>query len=80
MKSQNVILDKSFKFAVDTVNLARRIQDDKKEYVLSKQLLKSGTSVGANVREAHNAESKRDFIHKMGIAQKECENFMTHIS
>ena len=47
-----------------------------KEYVISKQLLRSGTSVGANVREADNAESKADFIHKMGIAQKEADETM----
>lgn len=46
---------------------------DKKEYVLSKQLLRSGTSVGAMIREAQNAESKKDFIHKLAIAQKECD-------
>jgi four helix bundle protein len=45
----------------------------KKEYVMSKQLLRSGTSVGAMIREAQNAESKMDFVHKLGIAQKECD-------
>lgn len=45
----------------------------KKEYVLSKQILRSGTAIGALVREAQNAESKKDFIHKLGIAQKECD-------
>jgi four helix bundle protein len=45
----------------------------KKEFVISKQILRSGTSVGANYREAQNAESKSDFIHKLGIAQKECD-------
>jgi four helix bundle protein len=47
--------------------------DNKKEYVLSKQILRSGTSVGANIREAQNAESKMDFVHKLAIAQKECD-------
>jgi four helix bundle protein len=47
--------------------------DSKKEFILSKQILRSGTSVGANVREADNAQSKADFIHKLSIAQKECD-------
>ncbi len=63
MKDNNIIKDKSFKFAIRTVNLYKYLQQDKKEFVLSKQLLKSGTSVGANVREGLNAESKADFIH-----------------
>ena len=73
MKSRNIILDKSFDFAVEIVMTVKGLQKDKSEYILSKQLIRSGTSVGANVREAHNAESKKDFIHKMGIAQKECD-------
>ena len=56
---------KSFAFAVRVVNLYRFLCTDKKEYVLSKQLLRSGTAIGALVREAEQAESKRDFIHKM---------------
>ncbi len=69
----NVIRSKSFEFAVKAVKLARGLQEKKHEYILSKQLLKSGTSIGANVREGINAESKIDFIHKLGIAQKECD-------
>ena len=69
----NIVRDKSFAFAVRIVNLYKHLKNDKKEYVLSKQLLRSGTSVGANVREAVNAESKKDFIHKLAIAQKECD-------
>ena len=63
----------SFGFAVRVVNLYKYFVSDKKEFVLSKQLLRSGTAVGALVREAQNAESKADFIHKLGIAQKECD-------
>lgn len=63
---------KSFGFAVKTVNLYKYLCNDKKEFVLSKQLLRSGTAVGALVREAEHAESRADFIHKMAIAQKEC--------
>ncbi|MBP1638443.1 MAG: four helix bundle protein [Bacteroidetes bacterium] len=70
---KNVLRDKSFTFAVRTVNLYKYIIANKAEYVLSKQLLRSGTSIGANVREAQNAESRADFIHKLGIAQKETD-------
>ncbi len=68
---ENVVKNKSFAFAVRIVKLCRFLVDNKKEYVLSKQLLRSGTSVGAMVREAEHAESKADFKHKMAIAQKE---------
>jgi four helix bundle protein len=69
----NVIKTKSFQFAVATVKLYKDIQQMKHEFILSKQMVKSGTSIGANVREGINAESKLDFIHKLGIAQKECD-------
>lgn len=68
---ENVIKDKSFKFSIRIVKLYQYLQNNKKEFVLSKQLLRSGTSVGAMVREAEHAETKADFKHKMGIAQKE---------
>lgn len=71
--SKSIIKDKSFLFAKRIVMLYKYLIDDKKEFVLSKQLLRSGTAVGALVREAQNAESKMDFIHKLGIAQKECD-------
>ncbi len=71
MNTGNLIIDKSFELAVASVEKYKALSQNKKEYVLSKQLLKSGTSVGANVSEAVNAESKPDFIHKLGIAQKE---------
>lgn len=67
----NVVKNKSFDFAVRIVKLYKYLLEEKKEYVISKQLLRSGTSVGANVREAEHAESKNDFIHKLAIAQKE---------
>jgi len=63
---------KSFAFAVRVINLYKFLKKDKREFVMSKQLLRSGTAIGALVAEAVNAESKRDFIHKLGIAQKEC--------
>lgn len=59
-------------FAIRTVNLYKYLCQEKNEYVLSKQLLRSGTGVGALQREAEHAESKPDFIHKYAIAQKEC--------
>ncbi len=69
--SENIIVDKSFDFAVRIVNLNKYLNNEQKEYVLSKQLLRSGTSIGANVSEAERAQSKADFISKMSIALKE---------
>jgi len=69
---ENVVLSKSFLFAVRIVNLSK-VLIDRKEFVLSKQILRSGTSIGANAREAHNAESNADFIHKLAISQKETD-------
>jgi len=71
MKMDNLIKDKSFEFALEVVNLNKYLVTDKKEYVISKQLLRSGTSIGALVRESEHAESKADFIHKLSIALKE---------
>lgn len=70
---ENLIKDKTFAFAVRVVKLSRHLNDKKREYTISHQILKSGTSIGANVREAINGESKADFIHKLGIAQKEAD-------
>jgi four helix bundle protein len=70
MKKENIILDKTFDFALSIVHLYMQMVEQK-EYVLSKQLLRSGTSVGANVEEATAAISKRDFTAKMSIASKE---------
>lgn len=68
----NVVGDKSFAFAVMIVKLVKSIQDQKKEFVMTKQWLRSGTSIGENIKEGNNAESKADFIHKLSVAQKEC--------
>lgn len=65
--SKNVVKEKSFQFAIRIVKLYQCLVSEKKEYILSKQLLRSGTSVGAMVREAAHSESKADFIHKMAI-------------
>ena len=66
-----MIGEKSFQFAVRIVNLCRYLQQDKREFVLSKQLLRSGTSIGANVTEAKQAQSRADFVSKNAIALKE---------
>ena len=66
-----VLKDKSFKFAVRIVKLYKYMCDEKKEFILSKQVLRSGTSIGAMIREAEYSESHSDYIHKMAIAQKE---------
>ena len=69
-EKKNIIKEKSFSFALRIVKLCKVLQE-RKEFVISKQLMRSGTAVGALVREAEHAESKADFIHKMAIAQKE---------
>lgn len=68
---KNICVDKSFDFAVRIVNLANYLKNTKKEYTLSKQLLRAGTSIGANVSEAQRGQSKADFTAKMSIALKE---------
>ena len=68
---QNIIKEKSFLFALDVIKIYKFLSLEKKEFVLSKQMLRSGTSVGANVREAEHAQSKADFMHNLSIALKE---------
>ena len=70
MEKRNVIKEKSFLFAIEIVGLYK-VLAERKEFVLSKQVLRSGTSIGANVREAEHAQSKADFIHKLSISLKE---------
>ena len=70
---ESLIKEKSFQFAIRTVKMYSHLKEAKKEYVMSKQVLRSGTSIGANIREALNGESKADFIHKLAIAQKEAD-------
>jgi four helix bundle protein len=72
MEKQNVILDKSFQFALTIIEFCENLETQKK-YVIARQLLKSGTSIGANIRESQSCESKSDFIHKLKIAAKEAE-------
>ncbi len=70
MKTENKILEMSFDFSLQVIDLYKKLVE-RKEFVLSKQLLRSGTSVGANIQEATAAQTKRDFITKMSIASKE---------
>ncbi len=70
---ENAILTQSFSFAVRIVKLCTSLANDKKEFVLSRQLMKCGTSIGANVREAQQAQSKKDFLSKISIALKEAD-------
>jgi len=67
----SILRDKSFKFALRTIKLTKYLQNTHKEYILSKQILRSGTSIGALIREAQYAQSKADFLHKLTIALKE---------
>ncbi len=67
----NIIVQKSFYFAIRCVNLCKYLREDKKEYEMSKQLIRSGTSIGANVKEALRAQSKADFKSKLNISLKE---------
>ena len=71
--SNSIVVNKSYNFAVRIIKLYKYLSETKREFIISKQMLRSGTSVGANVRESQNAESDADFIHKLGIAQKECD-------
>lgn len=73
---ESILREKSYSFALRIVKLYQHLANDKHEYVMSKQLLRSGTLIGANIEEAGQAQSKPDFIHKLSIAQK--ESFETH--
>lgn len=70
--SESIMLEKSKDFAVDIVQLCKKIRENEKEYVLTNQLLRSATSIGANIHESKYAQSTADFISKMKIALKEC--------
>jgi four helix bundle protein len=71
VKSESVISTKSYAFALEVIKIYKYLINEKKEFVLSKQLLRSGTSIGANINEAVSGQSKRDFVHKLSIALKE---------
>ena len=70
-KDSNIIVDKSYKFALRIIKLFKYVSKNKNEFVLSKQVLRSGTSIGALIQEAMHAESNADFIHKLSISYKE---------
>ena len=70
MKKENIILSKSFNFALEIITIYKILISDK-EFIISKQLLRSGTSIGANINESVSAESKKDFLHKLTIGLKE---------
>ena len=69
--SESIIANKAYGFALEIITLYKYLVNEKKEYVLSKQLLRSGTSIGANINEALSGQSKRDFVHKLSISLKE---------
>jgi len=69
---ENLIVNLSLEFSIEIIAFCEELED-KRKYVISRQLLKSGTSIGANIREAQNAESKADFIHKLKISAKEAD-------
>ncbi len=71
-KERNLIVELSFEFALKIIKYVELLEKERK-YIIARQLLRSGTSIGANVREAQNAESKADFIHKMKVAAKETD-------
>ena len=79
MEKKNEVLDLSFEFALGVIQYCELLEAEKK-YVLARQLLKSGTSIGANIREAQNAESETDFVHKMKIAAKVADEMSMVIS
>ena len=71
MKEDNIVLQKSYDFAIRIVKLGKHLRENKKEFVLSNQVLRAGTSIGANIEEALGGQSNNDFIHKISIAYKE---------
>jgi four helix bundle protein len=71
MTKNNILLDKSISFAIRIVNCYNYLCNEKKEYVMSKQVFRSGTSIGANIHEAVQGQSRADFVSKLGIALKE---------
>jgi four helix bundle protein len=72
MKKRNEVLELSFEFALNIISYSELLEE-KRKYVIARQLLKAGTSIGANIREAQSCESKADFIHKLKISHKEAE-------
>lgn len=73
MKNENIIVNKSYKFAIRIVKMYQHLTSEKKEFILSKQILRSGTSIGANIEEAEGSISRKEFIAKIQIAYKEAK-------
>lgn len=73
MKTDNIIVEKSYKFAIRIVKMYQHLTSEKKEFILSKQILRSGTSIGANIEEAEGSISRKEFIAKIKIAYKEAK-------
>ena len=71
MKTNNAIQEKSYVFAIKVINIYKQLKNEKREFILSKQLLRSGTSIGANIEEAIGAQTKKDFFSKITISYKE---------
>jgi four helix bundle protein len=76
MKTENIIQEKSFAFAVRIIHLYKYLCEEKKEYILSKQILRSGTSIGANIEESIGGQSDKDFLSKLSISYKEARETM----
>jgi len=73
MRKENILKTKSFAFALEVIKVYKYLREEHKEYILSKQLLRSGTAIGALVRESENAASTKDFINKLNVALKEAD-------
>src|SRR5215213_9010873 len=73
MRKKNILKEKSFSFAVRIIKLYKYLKSKHNEYILSKQIIRSGTTIGALIRESENAESKKDFVHKLNISLKETD-------
>lgn len=73
MRKQNILREKSLAFAIRIVKFNKFLKEDKHEYILSKQIIRSGTSIGALIRESENGSSLKDFIHKLSVALKEAD-------
>ena len=71
MKNSNLIKDKSYDFALHIIKIVQKIRNQHNEYALTGQLIRSGTSIGANIEEAVGAQSRNDFLHKISVAYKE---------
>ena len=76
MAVNSIVGDKSRAFAIRMINCYRYLTEEKNEFVISKQILRSGTSIGANTRESKNAQSRMDFLSKLNIALKEADEVM----